>query len=131
MGSGHTRVHELLVSEKAVLGSEFSAVMPRYTFAEMESDGLPVGRDVPPLSKVANQPDVLIRFHEAIENEVVDIARCGIVREDRIQPPGIADGTQDDGVGVPLGLLAAGKKKNGYNKYGKKDLVHKKRMGHG
>ena len=69
---------------------------------------LPSFSSVPALGEIADELDVLVVLHETVEDLVVDRARCGVVRDDRVQPPGVADGALDEGVRVPLDLLTAG-----------------------
>jgi hypothetical protein len=92
--------------------------VPLDSFAEEEGDGLAAARDLPLLREVADEPDVLVVLHQAIEDLVVDRAGSRVVRDDRVQPPRIADGALDKGVRIPLDLLTAGGKEKKQDKNG-------------
>ena len=72
---GYLRIDKPLIREEAVFGSELDPVMPLCSFPKVKGDGLSVRRDVPPLREIADELDVLVILHEAVEDLVVDGSR--------------------------------------------------------
>ena len=115
-----------LIGEQAVFGGELYAVVPLHSLAEIKGDGFPAVCDGPPFGQVADKLDVLVVLHQAVEDLVVDRARRGVVRNDRVQPPRVADGALDKRIRVPLDLLAAGREKKNKDKDVQGKFIHLK-----
>ena len=90
-------IHDLVISKLHIMSREFFPVMPADSLSQEEGDfRFRTFLDLPGLCQLANRVlEVPVIFDETIEDEAIDLARGGILGQDRIEKRGVSNRTDD------------------------------------